>query len=110
MLNDYKKWDMRLVRHTMDHINIAKTATEDIVEDCRKSIDILKSRCGDVKHFAFPYGRFFHFSEIGRKAVFASGFASCASAERGCHVNPDRDISNGRTMYSERSCHIGLEH
>lgn len=79
--------------HTMDHINIAKTTAEEIIEDCRKSIYILRSKCGEIKHFAFPYGRFFHFNEIGRKAVFDSGFASCASAERGCHVNPDTNIS-----------------
>jgi len=80
--------------HTMDHINIAEAKIEKIIEDCNMSIEVLKSKCGDVKHFAFPYGRFFHFSEIGRKAVFASGFVSCASAERGCHVNPDKSILN----------------
>lgn len=78
--------------HTMEHINIANTKAEKIIEDCKMSFDILKYRCGEVKHFAFPYGRFFHFSEIGRKAVFASGFVSCASAERGCHVNPVKNI------------------
>jgi peptidoglycan/xylan/chitin deacetylase (PgdA/CDA1 family) len=80
--------------HTMEHINIAKSSTESIIEDCSKSFEILKYKCGDVKHFAFPYGRFIHFNEIGRKAVFANGFVSCASAERGCHVNPDKKILN----------------
>ena len=80
--------------HTMNHINIAQSARELIKEECENSFQILKSRCGDVKHFAFPYGRFFHFNEMGRKTVFESGFSSCASAERGCHVNPYGQISN----------------
>lgn len=79
--------------HTMNHINIANSAYEEIVEECTQSFDQLKSRCGDVKHFAYPYGRFFHFNELGRKAVFSSGYVSCASAERGCHINPDTEIS-----------------
>ena len=80
--------------HTMGHVNIAETPKDIIIDDCNKSYETLNSRCGSVKHFAFPYGRFFHFNEIGRKAVFDSGFVSCASAERGCHLNPDKFISN----------------
>ncbi len=80
--------------HTMSHINMAKSSEEILIEECCKSYEILKEKCGDVKHFAFPYGRFFYFNEIARKTVFASGFFSCASAERGCHVNPDKSISN----------------
>lgn len=73
--------------HTMEHINIAKTEEEVFIEDCNKTFEIIKRRCGEVKHFAFPYGRFFHFNENARKIVFESGFTSCASAERGCHIN-----------------------
>ena len=54
---------------------------------------ILNERCGHVKHFAFPYGRFFHFNDIGRKAVFDAGYITCATAERGCHINPVSPIS-----------------
>lgn len=79
--------------HTIDHINIAETPFEKTIEDCRKSFMILEKECGEAKHFAFPYGRFSFFNEEGRKAVFSSGYSSCASAERGCHINPLSDLS-----------------
>ncbi len=73
--------------HTFNHINVAQTARDIFVEDCQNTLAILNRQCGDTKHFAFPYGRFIHFNEMGRKAVFEAGFQSCASAERGCHIN-----------------------
>lgn len=79
--------------HTMWHMNIAANTEQTITEDLNKSLQILKSRCSDVKHFAFPFGRFFHFSKIGKAAVFASGHLSCATAERGCHVSNNTAIS-----------------
>src|SRR6266498_627135 len=79
--------------HTMNHINVAETPVEVLKADIEKSYEILKTKCGDVKHFAFPYGKFFHFSEAGRKTVFNAGFISCATAERGCHINHDRALS-----------------
>jgi len=72
--------------HTMNHMNIAHASTSEIKEDMALSYDVLKNQCGEVKHFAFPFGRFSHFSEEGRKACFNAGFISCATAERGCHV------------------------
>ncbi len=75
--------------HTMNHIDIAKSTHTEIDEDMRQTFEILKIKCGGVAHFAFPYGRFFNFNEIGRKAVFDAGFTSCATAERGCHIKQD---------------------
>lgn len=72
--------------HTMTHFNIAAAPEQRIVEDMEQCRAILKQRCGIAEHFAFPFGRFEHFSEVGRRAVFAAGFTSCASAERGCHI------------------------
>jgi len=74
--------------HSLTHADLAAVsgaALEDEIGGCR---DVLQSRVGDVRHFAWPFG---HFSRISRDAVrvaFAAGFASCASAERGCHVVP----------------------
>lgn len=79
--------------HTMLHMNIAKATAQEITEDMNETFGILSERCGGVKHFAFPYGRFFHFSSIGRKSVFDAGFTTCATAERGCHINPATPIS-----------------
>lgn len=74
--------------HTMDHINVAASSPELAAADIRQSYEVLQQHCGEIKHFAYPYGRFFHFSPAGREIVFDSGFQSCASAERGCHINP----------------------
>jgi peptidoglycan/xylan/chitin deacetylase (PgdA/CDA1 family) len=83
---------------TMMHMNIAQTPADIVRADIAQTNEILKARCGEAKHFAFPYGRFFHFSKEGRKAVYDSGFVSCASAERGCH------IPTGHTIAPEQLC------
>jgi peptidoglycan/xylan/chitin deacetylase (PgdA/CDA1 family) len=80
--------------HTMQHINIANTPTSAIVQDMALTREELLKHCGEAKHFAYPFGRFFHFSNAGRKAVFESGYTSCASAERGCHINPPHPLRN----------------
>ena len=80
--------------HTMEHINVAQASKEEFIEDCKITFEILQSRCGEAKHFAFPYGRFFHFNEAGRNVVFDAGFTSCATAERGCHINHNGFIRN----------------
>ncbi len=80
--------------HTMRHMNVAAATEQEVREDMEQTFSILTERCGEVKHFAYPYGRFFHFTPFGRRAVFEAGFKSCASAERGCHVNPASPIAN----------------
>ena len=72
--------------HTMDHINVAHTPIDAFCEDLARSRQTLLERCGAAHHFAYPYGRFFHFSAAAMAAVFDAGFDSCASAERGCHT------------------------
>ncbi|MES2516138.1 MAG: polysaccharide deacetylase family protein [Bacteroidota bacterium] len=80
--------------HTMEHINVAETEIDIFRDDCKKTYELIKMRCGEAKHFAFPYGRFFHFNETARQIVFNSGFVSCATAERGCHINHGRLLLN----------------
>ena len=89
-----QQWGHEIGSHTMMHMNIANATAQAITDDMQYTYRILNERCGSVKHFAFPYGRFFHFSAIGRKAVFDAGFTTCATAERGCHINPVDRISN----------------
>lgn len=74
--------------HTMDHAELAKVSPDDLQDEIHHSFEVLRNRLGSVTHFAWPYGTFGHFSASARKAVFSAGFQSCASAERGCHVNP----------------------
>lgn len=84
--------------HTMFHGNIAGMDQNEMESDLQQTHDIIVSKCGEVKHFAFPYGRFHHFNEPGRQAVFKAGFVSCASAERGCHIN------NGNKLTPDKLC------
>ncbi len=72
--------------HTMFHDNMAKLTTEQLIDDLQACFRKINEHCGEVKHFAYPYGRFYHFNANARKAVFEIGFISCASAERGCHT------------------------
>lgn len=80
--------------HTMSHINVAQTAVSLVKEDIFESYHLITKYCGTVSHFAYPYGRYYHFSEVGRKLVFEAGFTSCASAERGCHITDGSLIAN----------------
>ncbi len=81
--------------HTMEHINVAETEESVFIDDCNKTFEILTKYCGKAEHFAFPYGRFFHFNKAGHDIVFDAGFISVATAERGCHIN------HGRTLLKE---------
>ncbi len=85
-VNKLQQWGHEIGSHTMMHMNIAMASASQITEDLQQTVSILNERCGGVKHFAFPFGRFSHFSSVGRKAVFDAGFATCATAERGCHI------------------------
>lgn len=72
--------------HTMSHINIAATDPSNVREEIAFCHEVIKARCGSADHFAFPYGRFTDFTESARRLVYQSGFASCSSAQRGCHI------------------------
>ena len=71
--------------HTMHHVNMAQTDREELKKELVDSKKILQEHCGEINHFAFPYGRFSNFSEPARSLVFETGYNSCATAERGCH-------------------------
>ncbi len=88
-----QQWGHEIGSHTMMHMNIAAQTEQQITEDMRQTYRILSEKCGSMKHFAFPYGRFFHFSATGRKSVFDAGFTTCATAERGCHINPSAPMT-----------------
>lgn len=79
--------------HTMGHINIAETNIKIVEDNINESYEILNKRIGKVLHFAYPYGRFFHFNKQAFDLIFKAGFTSCATAERGCHVTADRKLN-----------------
>jgi peptidoglycan/xylan/chitin deacetylase (PgdA/CDA1 family) len=92
-LNRLQRMGHEIGSHTMNHFNVSTADENFFIEDCYQTIDIIKKRCGEAKHFAYPYGNFSNFNERGRKIVFDAGFISCASAERGCHIQHEGPLS-----------------
>jgi peptidoglycan/xylan/chitin deacetylase (PgdA/CDA1 family) len=72
--------------HTMTHPDLARLSVQQVQDEVEGSFEVLTERTGDISHFSWPYGRFLHFSPAAAGIVFRTGFKSCASAERGCHV------------------------
>jgi len=83
--------------HTIGHINMANTDIHEVEDNLCQSYEILTQKCGYVKHFAFPYGRFSDFNKRAYDLVFNIGYNSCASAERGCHIN-DNELKKNELM------------
>lgn len=84
--------------HTMGHINIAETNIKEVEDNINKSYQLLNERIDEVKHFAYPYGRFFHFNQQAFDLVFKAGFTSCATAERGCHISPVKELNHNQLL------------
>ncbi|MDI1235305.1 MAG: polysaccharide deacetylase family protein [bacterium] len=93
--------------HTMFHDNVASLTSEQLKADLAACYNSIMIQCGEIRHFAFPYGRFHDFNAIGREAVFENGFISCASAERGCHINISNQLNNSELCI--RRDHIILD-
>lgn len=72
--------------HTMNHVNLAAISDEDAYSEIELCYRKIFEKCGAANHFAYPYGRFTHFNSKASKIVYQSGFESCSSAERGCHI------------------------
>lgn len=75
--------------HTMYHTRMTEMDADTLNWDVAQTFAFVKKFVRTPVHFSFPYGRFTDFNEAARKAVFDAGFISCASAERGCHVQSD---------------------
>ena len=73
--------------HSLAHLNLAALSATDVKEDLEQSKAALEEHCGTIEHFAFPYGRWSDFSTTAFQACLEVGHTSCATAERGCHVN-----------------------
>lgn len=85
-LEQLKRQGHEIGAHTMRHPCLSELSREEMEEELYRSRRVLRDRLGTTRHFAWPYGRFDHFSEVAARTVFEAGFSSCASAERGCHV------------------------
>jgi len=78
--------------HTMTHPNISNLTPHDAQDEIASSFKVLNERISNVRHFAWPLGRFFHFNRQSADEVFNIGFESCASGERGCHISDGKPL------------------
>jgi len=72
--------------HSQSHFYMNELSDDRFDEEVVSAREEIVSRIGEVKHFAWPYGRFFHFVENRIERVLQLGHESCASAERGAHL------------------------
>lgn len=72
--------------HTRTHPNLATLSGDQVRDEIEGGAEILRERLGECRHFAWPFGRWVHFSLDAARIVFESGHESCASAERGAHA------------------------
>jgi peptidoglycan/xylan/chitin deacetylase (PgdA/CDA1 family) len=90
--------------HTLNHLRLSELDGDALEYEIGNSAEVLKRRLGDVKHFAWPYGRFSHFSSDAAKVVLRAGAVSAASGERGCHSG-----SSGDSLLCLRRDNIDLQ-
>ena len=74
--------------HTMTHPDLGETAPDEAASEIHESYESLVRRLGNVRHFAWPRGRWVNMTVAARDAVFAAGYETCSSAVRGAHVAP----------------------
>ena len=94
-LESLKNEGHEIGNHTRRHRRLSSLARDELEDEIGGSATLLRSRLGCVEHFAWPFGRFFHFNAEARDLVFATGHTTCASAERGAHPAglPFEDLS-----------------
>ncbi|MDX6503604.1 MAG: hypothetical protein QOE29_729 [Gaiellaceae bacterium] len=73
--------------HTVSHRDLAQLTPAEMHDEVGGSFEMLSGRLGAIEHFAWPYGRFATFTPEAAACVYDSGYRSCASALRGCHVD-----------------------
>jgi peptidoglycan/xylan/chitin deacetylase (PgdA/CDA1 family) len=100
-LESLKKRGHEIGGHTMSHVNLATAPREQARREIAECHDVIQSRLGECRHFAWTYGRFSDFPMELLPAVFDAGFESCASGVRGCHGPPPSDTSNPLLMRRE---------
>jgi len=82
--------------HSQNHLYMMDLSEDQFFEEIESARDEIASKVGEVKHFSWPYGRFFHFRESLVKKVLQLGHVSCASGERGAHrLGVEQNIFGG---------------
>jgi peptidoglycan/xylan/chitin deacetylase (PgdA/CDA1 family) len=87
-------WGHEVGSHTVTHPNMSTITMDQAHYELVACREILTARLGLAKHFAWPLGKFSHFSPLVARAVQNAGYESCASAERGSHgVHNEKDVN-----------------
>ena len=72
--------------HTRKHLNLRQLGVTELQDEIAGAGAVLEDRLGQMaSHFAWPFGRFQHFSPVAAQVAHDSGVRSIASAERGAH-------------------------
>lgn len=74
--------------HTMNHRTLSAISDHEMADEISYGAERIREVLGECHHFAWPRGRFSHFSAAAARTVFETGHDSCASAERGSHIEP----------------------
>lgn len=73
--------------HTRTHPVLSSVDPDRLEAEIIDSKTDLEARLAiDIRHFAWPRGRFQHFTAEGARLARQAGYVSCASAERGSHA------------------------
>ena len=80
--------------HTTNHSNLKTLDFKNLNSVIKDSFTYLKKLLGFVKHFSFPYGTISHFPIEARAIVNNTGYVSCVSAIRGCHLKHKKEINS----------------
>ena len=77
--------------HSLSHANLAACSPQELDDQIGLAREAIVTRLGRADHFAWPWGRWQQVTPDVVRRVFEAGFATCASAEHGCHdvAHPD---------------------
>lgn len=92
--------------HTRSHRVMSSLTQDQLRDEVWTGAETLRSRMGECRHFAWPYGRLEHFTAGAAQMVFDAGHESCASAVRGAHP-PSRPVAPHEVCLSRD--HIMME-
>jgi len=98
--------------HTMDHEDVSDLDPKEFEKNLLECKEILTEKCGEVHHFAYTYGKYSNFYKRAHELVFETGYDSCSTAVRGCHIS-DGSVIDKNDLLIRRDQIIGawkLEH
>jgi len=92
-VNELQNEGHEIGSHTINHLRLTELNNFQLHEEVVTSKSLIEKHCGEIQHFAYPYGRWSDFNQRGMSLVREAGYKSCATAERGCHTAGTRDMT-----------------